>query len=1616
LSLGVNAYEEYITGRIGSFRMDKESVKFQIPPFRLLLNILCYFYFHQNRVFSQERYDFISQFAQLLLASLYKSHVVFMNYDVVYHGGDVWIVTSDGLKDNPGEFQTRVECVNVKTKDKQIIATNELDLVTSTNLVEKYKFQLFKCKYVQDITSSIDIDQFLRDAKENQPIGFDERISIAVIYYRNALALSDILMSSIANVRAWFKVDTSRGVYTGKSKRVNLGGGQKRPFDDIALQGGAFDWFGDKASGLWNSFKNMISGTNYDQGIQIIKQLRDDDRSDSHEFLNVPDIYTQLRVVSQRDNDLFGNITHNGFKPFVIDALYEGQDMIGKILDVGLAGATLKLQEVVEEWIDAKHLSDESTKFELLWRVPSRSMHVDVAKHPNVLYDIIHDNNAKLDDFAIYDKTLLLGKNLEHIMDVFSASLKKISAFTKLDRGSMSVMSSILRKFARRSPGDRDNARKLVDEHRENLQRNLNQFINHGVTMMIAKIDPKDFKKRTHYIMDVAQTIVALVIPRSSQNLIEFADRFVKFPVQNYEANDFLRVRGVDQMDEFKLDAFTSNPPPNTMPHGSFSSALDVMKTLDVYVEPPSEFQKISSYSFVTMFLSLMDKVIAKFGSVVYTGENQPNIIHTNVSDDYVSIEVSDLPYNDFKKSLYSTILFSHRDMFALVKDMNDNKRKYQIRETPYLSDWTRMLEDENIIMKYGTFEMDGKAYRPCIRKYRDVFYYCCAWNFPIRILPVNETNIPSSMHKIGTYECNMYAIAGNASFGITPTAFQEAKAMEKDLLAREISTNDQRLLHQRTSYSMLVSEPLCYHLDIMPLFRPVAKRLIAAQTGGADGANRAIDKAFRSVTSMFASRDHDRFSAHNIDMIRNVIYTLFYGCYYMRTGNVDVRDIIKGGADSVDARQLAQQRDSSNTKPRGELYKTHDLKSFGQAYSPLVYSVFYYLNGLMGISGKYSPYILQWYQTMTIPNREGRRKFAEEFLRRKDMAKGFTINAKLQQLGLRLPSDQDASKDARDSKATEPNTSSSSGLPKATVTLLSAAGLLGLYDYLTKCSKDSKASRDERTKCERGKEAIDQGLKNNFKAGRLGPYGWEKTMKQFPGWFAKKDGKWTDVEDVDPRYSRFGRDQRRRRDDRDNSYSRNKSDRYRNDRRGMSYSDRRRDPYRNRRDGRRDGRDGRDGRRDGRRDDRRAYDRSRSDVRDREDMLDDRERYKLQEEKERKGGAANIELKDVQGRTVFRMLPHNIVANVLLMLFAGLTAWASSSGTSTYTRLLDVEEKKGSKKLADLIPLQKSRMACTFFFGMGIGIFVAFLVSIVEMADHKRVRQGLFLLLMSLPIIILGIIGITGANNTCSLNPGDVCEDNTCGDDGKCSLDNTQTCSKDSDCTTNTCQGGKCSVDNATCSGDVQPTLSDQSDEEPSKKRTRYVPKKKSSFPKLQKFWKSLMGLHDDDILKGDSDDNSDDVLRFNVMASDYLFMGLGAGVLVAGICTILPDNPFHPNQAVSDFQTAEATGFSTVSQINPGWWGYAMLFCLVLAGAGTSSLVLCTTNVPTTTDNQHRDVRQSGLIQSGTSIGLAVVLFIVIFVMGKAHIKRHTKKGRLMSDSRSSRRNDYSGAGLAN
>lgn len=382
---------------------------------------------------------------------------------------------------------------------------------------------------------------------------------------------------------------------------------------------------------------------------------------------------------------------------------------------------------------------------------------------------------------------------------------------------------------------------------------------------------------------------------------------------------------------------------------------------------------------------------------------------------------------------------------------------------------------------------------------------------------------------------------------------------------------------------------------------------------------------------------------------------------------------------------------------------------------------------------------------------------------------------------------------------------------------------------------------------------------------------------------------------------------------------------------------------------------------------------------------------------------ARNLTFTDAQGRSVFTLLPHNILAIVLLLVYAILVLYASSIGTSTYTLLNEVNTQ-GSSYAANLPDLQKPRMACSTFFGIGVGMIVAFVVSLVEIVNNTRLRQALFIVLMAAPIIVLGAMGVSGASDVCGAN----------------------------------------SMTSTSSSSDLYSSKAQQTLVVVGSKRKRGTLEQK--IPRVAKFFKSVLGTHDSDLdgsaMLGDAPsctpgggpnvcsndmktsctqttacasgvcftgtcnndpsapcatalDCIDDVTRNNMKASDFFFIGIGIGVLLAGFCTLIPGNPFHPDVHDTMHGLIKQKDFSVSSQIKRHWLIYFGLFSLVLLGGAASSLWLgLATPLAKAKDAKAGETIQGPAnAQAGVMIGISFVIFFAIMAGGMLHRTRHAK-----------------------
>ena len=1655
LSLGMGAFGFYKDQKITHKDMPDEFKKYILPPFRLLNDILYYFYFQEKH-----RKEFLAQFSQILLACSYRKRVPFFNNDIVEYGNNIYRVVDDGygVDDNRKQFQTTITLKQILQLNSNPVladASNtvnaiEVDLVTGIDFIKEYGFVLPGCQSLHRFqTYEPTLIDIVNTGMSifSTTMSYIKRVELAMTYFRTLMGLADVLMASMAQVYSWSEIDTTKPLEM--TEKADFGGGQK-------IQGGGLNLF-KIASDMIDSLSNLFKTKGgVDPGLEALGREADEQGNVDNvrsTLPELPNLDNLLGAVTYMDKASLGILdkSESPYNAFIITKLDHNTSPIQTIMNVSLAGISLPFMEDVKKWINNTQSRDASTEFEVLWRVKHDSTDT-LGGNYDYLYNLIYQlemgpDPTSTDPYAPMVEVLDISnpntlttriekiyKALPKTMEVFSRSLKQKAGQAKQSRDDRDTLDTLFNTCMTHDIYD-DGVVTLTPEYKEVIKNDLNGYFNRAVEFMLAQVDPFNINERSKYLFQVIHVFLTIIF--DNRITLEFKPRAGpnqepgwRFKVRNYPTEEMNKIKDMNEM-YHNLDTKANKDTDGFLAHNVFAHALSHLNNLDISVTNDS--QNISSYSHVSMFVNTMDRVLAKLGSLI-NARNVYAVMFTQIEEDHIYILSDYIKYKEYDDSLASIKGFMTRDWNTLARDMHENAHNYHLK-APMLNQWIHSLDDEGKV--YGSFQMDKHEYRPCMKKYFGQWYYACAWNFPLRILPClnDEHNKRKGVRaKIGCFDCNMYLVTPMHSFGISPSVYNNTKNLLDKLASEDLGTSDTKKLHAKTNYAMMFAKPVKYQLDLMPLVLGTTKYLIetsnSKEVKEALGGNisDSLMKKFSDLKMWMGGLSSDVFKVsptkYSREIVSNVIYMIFSGCYYVPRGT----QRLTGGQDSMGAYQLAQIRDNSNTRPqRGDMYPTYDLGKMGSQISPIVYSIFYMYNGIMGIKGDVSPYVMSFYEASNIDQKKGRAAFVKAFFANKDKAQGFTIDSKMAALGLQYPVAPDetleeAQKDAVNNQDTTQGSSSSSSSDTSNLSdsarmALKAAGLLGLFGVLTKCMNDDDLARDNREDCEEARNAIKTGIKDNFKQGFPRSHGWEQVMKKYPDYFAKKRGKWTDAHDVHPsmvRYDRAG-----------NKISRSDKDYYNQS--GMSY---------------RQGRSYRD--RDGRSTNlARENDQLRSELNatQRGDMVRSREKHREAGKKFDKGGALNWEFTDAQGNVVAKMLPHNIVANVLLLAFAGLTAWGASAGTGTYTRLLDVEFRKGNQKLADLAALQPSRMACSFFFGMGLGIFVAFIASMVEMANHKRVRQALFILMVAVPIVVLGVIGVQGANKMCMENPEGLCPENYC-KGTECAIDKTS-CTKNSECKVNTCDSGskKCTIP-PTTSISCKPTSGSTSlDSAPPTKRSRSLPTSSTSsrFPRLKSFYNSLMGTHPSDLLGDDPPpatcDNgvcsnsggttctsttdcllpSDDVLKDQVKVSDYLFIGLGAGVLVAGICTILPDNPFHPSKFDIEYQSEAQRGFTKVSQVNPKWWVYGIVFSMILAGGGVSSAILTNTQVPVTMDDNNRDVRKSGQIQSYVAIGVAVVLFILITTMGWWHLKRHRARGVLMENYGSQYRDQRSGRGTA-
>jgi len=253
---------------------------------------------------------------------------------------------------------------------------------------------------------------------------------------------------------------------------------------------------------------------------------------------------------------------------------------------------------------------------------------------------------------------------------------------------------------------------------------------------------------------------------------------------------------------------------------------------------------------------------------------------------------------------------------------------------------------------------------------------------------------------------------------------------------------------------------------------------------------------------------------------------------------------------------------------------------------------------------------------------------------------------------------------------------------------------------------------------------------------------------------------------------------------------------------------------------------------------------------------------------------------RDAAGNEVFTVLPHNAIANLMILIYAALIIYAGSLGATAYQTLYAVQDDDVTNKLQAVYP---ARGAATFFFGFGFGTIVAFLASIVEFFNYWRFRYIFGLVLMALPIIVLGSVGISSLNSENSVLSGLLNADPS----------------------------------------DVAVTTTSTGEEPPT-------------------FWSSILGT-----------DYTDAVTeaRESLAISDMLFIGLGIGVLAAGIMIGIPGGPFHTDRTekiLHELRDGARGEYAQRSQIKTHWIIYPILLTVAVIGAGASTIGVATQGGP--------------------------------------------------------------------
>jgi hypothetical protein len=538
-------------------------------------------------------------------------------------------------------------------KDVQI-----LRLVSGEDLKTKYGFVLPGCQSFKEYNAHGEklkeiVHAMKKTQSTNSIINASTRISLAMTYYRSALALSDVLMASMTQVHSWFGIDTDKRMETGHV--VQLGGGQvssqnphKRKRKHAAIRGGGpMSWVA-KAKGMFATLKSVLGfeqGVN--EGLRELQAQAEQANANSGGNTTVdrkllpplPSINHMLGTVSAWDAARFRVVDDHSREAFVIQKLYQPfKPRMQCILDVGLAGVSNPFQKVVEDWIGATASQDASTDFEVLWRIPTPNV-PDMGVNSDYLYKKIHVNMSSggLDMNGPQTQAAIMkvSTHLEGIMTVFASSLNKLSGDGRQGRDDKIAMDNVLEQC--RTLAVTESVMPTDIQTRRLLEENLNGFLNRAVAYMLANVDPSNPAMRMAYIIHIVDIVLRMVMPsgdvKYNANTFEW-----NFKVQNYQAKDFLRVKGLQDAFDQELQKKFDNPDDGFLAHSVFANALAKLNRLDIAVQ--SKSQPISSYAHVTMFLAAMDRVLAKLGSVIFTDQRGTTriVFATAIDKESVSI------------------------------------------------------------------------------------------------------------------------------------------------------------------------------------------------------------------------------------------------------------------------------------------------------------------------------------------------------------------------------------------------------------------------------------------------------------------------------------------------------------------------------------------------------------------------------------------------------------------------------------------------------------------------------------------------------------------------------------------------------------------------------------------------------------------------------------------------------------------------------------------------------------------------------------------------------------------------------------------------------------------